>query len=535
MNRPEFNQANQQKSQTSINSLNAKCILSIFEHLPVRDLMVCSAVVKSWHKLIAKIEFEQLAIYLSKPVDNVMPRYLQFNSTWRLEEVLRMAKFGRLKKLIICVNNQQLAKPRIDLAGLNELVHLEINYLSTNQSMFDALKSQRIRLHRMRFFNCYRVDLIDLFQAFPNLTHLKAATVEVPNSFTLPESSFPLGYLEQYHYMTMHRTVFDFLASHCRATLRRLTCTTNDPAACNRLVQNCVRLLELNLNIENQHLDAFFPHRTEAKQSVLFAQAIAERQLLLRINGLVVRLPDSKPTKFAVDPDEVFLTTYDQLLTANELTGYSKNELRFYFNNFKEIEIATEQQPIQPIKHLVAYDLMLKRVKNLTFHFKNKSSCCYFFELFFRRLPNVEHLFIAEVENLTEYQLNKLPVLFPKLSNLELHVGRKDGRFALGFICKLTGLQRIIIKSGGFIVTAGFGEVIKNLKYLSHLEVDPIYYDLFDFLFEQLRKLWVQCHLHAFTSDPVERPATMDGVCFQRHTFNEGFIFEYFNDHNYRF
>ena len=97
------------------------------------------------------------------------------------------------------------------------------------------------------------------------------------------------------------------------------------------------------------------------------------------------------------------------------------------------------------------------------------------------------------------------------------------------------GLQQIIIKSGGFIVTAGFHKVIRNLKYLSHLEVDPIYYELYDFLYEQLRKLWVHCHLRAFASEPVERPATIDSVCFQRHTVQDGFIFEYFNDHNYRF
>lgn len=514
------------RSQLTINGLAPQFLSRIFEHLPVKDLVACSAVAKSWHKLIAAIEFEELAIYLSRPADHVIPRYLQFKCGWRLERVLAMEKFKKLRKLIISINSHQIEQPLIDLGNLSELVHLEINQLSENRSMFENLKKRRVQLLRLRFLNCYQTDLVEVYTSFPNLTHLKVATLQPIASLTVSRSSFPLQYLEMYHYLVLDRTVVDFLAVFCRASLRCLTCTTADPAGFARLVENCTQLTELNLNIENQHLNAFF-----ASKMKLWVSG-----LRLRFNGLVVRESDDVPSKFHVDSDEVYLITYDQLLNANTLTGYSRNELRFYFNNFKEIEIATDQQPIQPVKHLVAYDLILRRIKNVSFHFKNKSSCCYFFELFFRRLPNVMHLFIAEVENLTEYQLNKLPVLFPKLRNLELHVYQPNGRFPLEFIAKLHCLEKIIIKCDGFIRSSRFHRVIKDLKYLSHLEVDPIYYELYDFLFEQFRKLpRVQCHLHPFTSKLVERPATMDGICFQRHPPKDGFIFEYFNDHNYRF
>lgn len=509
----------------TINSLAPQFLSRIFEHLPVKDLVTCSAVSKSWRKLIAEIEFEELAIYLSCPPDHVIAQYLQFKCSHRVEGVLTMERFRKLKKLIISMNNHQIEEPLIDLSNHSELVHLEINNLSTNRGMFENLKTRRVRLVHLRFLNCYRIDLADVCEVFPNLTHLKAAILE-PICSRFTGSIAPLEYVEQYHYRALDWSLVEFLAVHCRDSLRCLTCTASDPAGFVRLVQNCGRLTELNLNIENQHLGAFFAIKTK----------LWTEHRRLRFNGLPVRESDNVPAKFQVDPDEVMLITYDQLLKANSLTGYSRNELRFYFNNFREIEIATDQQPIQPIKHLVAYDLMLRRIKNVSFHFKNKSSCCYFFEVFFRRLPNVEHLFIAEVENLTAYQLNKVPVLFPKVRNLELHVYRANGRFPLEFIGRLPDLQKIIIRCDGFIYKAGFHRVIKDLKYLSHLELDPVYYELFDFLFDQARRLpEVQCHLHEFTSKKVERPATMDGICFQRHPPKDGFIFEYFNDHNYRF
>lgn len=118
---------------------------------------------------------------------------------------------------------------------------------------------------------------------------------------------------------------------------------------------------------------------------------------------------------------------------------------------------------------LFHHDLILKRLKKMTFHFKNRNTANYLFDKFFEKMPNLEHLFIAEIENLTEEQVNKLPVLFPKLTNLEMHAYRPV-EFPIEFIRDLPYLQTLVIRSNGFLQTS-LHHIVKDLQYLTNLEI----------------------------------------------------------------
>lgn len=98
----------------------------------------------------------------------------------------------------------------------------------------------------------------------------------------------------------------------------------------------------------------------------------------------------------------------------------------------------------------------------MTYHFSNRNSANYFFEKFFPKIPNLEHLFIAEIENLTTSQLDQLPVLFPKISNLELH-SYKPVEFRIEFIQHFEYLQILVIQSSGFLKD-NLHNIVKDLK-----------------------------------------------------------------------
>lgn len=138
---------------------------------------------------------------------------------------------------------------------------------------------------------------------------------------------------------------------------------------------------------------------------------------------------------------------------------------------FSEIEI-TEKAPVICRLLFLYDDLVLKRLKKMTYHFKNRNSANYFFDTFFRKMPNLEHLFIAEIENLSEEQLNKLPVLFPRLTNLEMHAYRPL-EFLIEFIRDLPYLQTLVIRSNGF-VRMSLHHIVKGLQYLTNFEIGKL-------------------------------------------------------------
>ena len=84
-------------------------------------------------------------------------------------------------------------------------------------------------------------------------------------------------------------------------------------------------------------------------------------------------------------------------------------------------------------------------------------------------MPNVVHLFIAEVENLSEEQLNKLPSLFPQLINLEMHA-YKPIAFPIEFIREFRLLQIFVVQSNGFLRDR-LHEIVKDMPYLTNLEI----------------------------------------------------------------
>lgn len=109
----------------------------------------------------------------------------------------------------------------------------------------------------------------------------------------------------------------------------------------------------------------------------------------------------------------------------------------------------------------------------MTYHFKNRNSAKYFFDAFFQKLPNVVHLFVAEVENLTEEQFNQLPRLFPQLTNLEMHA-YKPVVFPIDFIREFRLLQILVIQSNGFL-RERLHEIVKDMEYLTNLEIGIVY------------------------------------------------------------
>lgn len=144
-----------------------------------------------------------------------------------------------------------------------------------------------------------------------------------------------------------------------------------------------------------------------------------------------------------------------------------RHQLNFGFLFFAEIEI-TEKTPTI-IRPMIFYDLVLKRLRKMTYHYKNRNSSNFFFDMLFPKVPGLVHLFIAEVENLTEEQLNKLPALFPLLTNLEMHAYKSD-TFPIDFIGQFEYLQILVIKSNGFL-REHLHEVVKDLQYLINFEI----------------------------------------------------------------
>lgn len=341
-------------------------------------------------------------------------------------------------------------------------------------------------------------------------------------------TSCSLTYFEQYNCLTVERTVINYLIENC-TLIEYLSLSIDVTVQIPLLVRQLRNLRELNLNIPNDRLRCCF------RNLATIFQSIGERAIKLRVNGLPVKsLADKKVNKFKVDREEIYTITYEQLQTSNKLLDYGIDDLRFYFNNFKEIEIT--EKTLHVIKPLFIYDLVLKRVRKMTYHFKNRNSASYFIDNFFPKIPNLEHLFVAEIENLTENQLNKLPVLFPQVTFLELHA-YKSVSFPIEFIGSFSQLQTIIIKNNGFIKEANFHRIIEKLSYLTSIEVDPIYAELFSFV-EQRSKAHpeVVCHLHHFSIDEVKNsPVHFNNICIENHYWPDIHYFEPFNGHNYQF
>lgn len=316
----------------NIQSLNEQCMLQIFSYLPEADQMRVALVCKKWLEFVGKlIEFDELTVYHSKPAKTQI-RSMFVRSNEAFTELLACPQFTGLKKLNLHINGQLFESPPINLSNFAQLEHLQIDYASSNQMMLQRLIDQQVQLRKLKLFNCYQlVDLHKVYKAFPNLTHLKVAyIVQVrPECISPPAGlSYPLIYFEQYHYSCVDRTFLDLLMSSC-PSLEYLTLSLNNTSKLPRLVQRTANLKELNLNIPNEFLKSCFKYKPN------IFKKIGKRDVIVRINGLVLRKSDTRTLHFQVDPDELFLITYEQLCRSNNLTDYSKEELEFYFNNFK--------------------------------------------------------------------------------------------------------------------------------------------------------------------------------------------------------
>lgn len=502
-----------------MDSLNDRCLSIIFNNLKIVDQAKLSTVCKRWFELIKSINSNQLILYHSKSV-KIQTSSVLIKSSSNLNKLLCSSLFKKLKKLKIHINNQLINVPLIDLSNLIDLEHLEINYFSTNQLMIDNLIQKQVQLINLRIYNCCRIaDLVTLFEVFPNLTHIKTAFIDKFEDVSTLDRFYNLEYFEHYHYSIVDRNLVDFLIKHC-PLIERLTLSLNNLAKISYMVQRFTNLKEINLNIPNENLKFCFKY----KETIF--RTIANRGIMFRINGLIVKQTDINYHKFKIDPDELFLITYEKLSKVNELVGYDRSDLEFYFNNFKEIEII--EKTILPIKALFLYNLNLNRIRKMTYHFRNRNSCNYFFDVFFKKMPNIEHLFIAEVEKISEDHLNKLPILFPKLANLELHAYEPIS-FPIQFIGQLTFLQTLVIQSNGFLGES-LHEVVKDLQFLTNFEIDPIYSEIIDYVQKKSNQFKeIRCHLHPFSSEIKTYPIRVNEVCRERHAWFDDHIFEEFN------
>lgn len=294
--------------------------------------MRCSLVCKKWLEFVGQlIDFDELTVYHSKPVKTqACSMFVRSNEAFA--ELLACPQFKQLKKLNLHINGQLFEPPPIDLSNYPQLIELQIDYASGSQTMLEHLTEKSVQLRNLKLFNCYQIaDLHKVYASFPNLTHLKVAYVAPVRAECVDLSgavSYPLRYFEQYHYSCVDRTFLDLLLTACPA-LEYLTLSLNNTSKIPRLIQRMANLKELNLNIPNEFLKSCFKHKP-----AIFKK-IGKRDVCVRINGLAVRKADVRTAKFRVDPDELYLITYEQLCKSNQLTDYSRDELEFYFNNFK--------------------------------------------------------------------------------------------------------------------------------------------------------------------------------------------------------
>lgn len=307
-------------------------MLKILANLSVACQTRYSLVCQKWSALVGHLTDGELIVYHSKPAKSHKSGvFVRTNAAF--SQVLSCSRFKAIKKLILHLNTQLLKVPPIDLSNFSHLEQLEINHPTAGQLMLDTLIEKRVQLSSLKLYNCYRIlDLTKVYEVFPNLTHIKTAFIErIDNEcIQLPAGTFyPLEYFEQYHYTCSDRSLLDFLLIAC-PSIEYLTLSLSNVSRIPQLVQSLASLKELNLNVPNEKLKFCFKFK-----STIF-KAIGKRDVIFRINGLPVKKADTRITKFRVDPDELYLITYEQLSLANQLDDeHCENELQFYFNNFK--------------------------------------------------------------------------------------------------------------------------------------------------------------------------------------------------------
>ena len=321
-----------QSASAHIESLDEKCLLKILACLPIVDLTRCSMVCKKWHALAGQLlEMGELTVYHSKPVKRQASGVL-VRSNAAFAKLITCPQFKLLKKLNLHINSQLLDEPLIDLSNYLQLEQLQVDHPTANQAMLELLIEKGVRLSSLRLYNCYKiVDLTKVYKVFPHLTHIKTAFVERSDTecLELPaDTLYPLKYFEQYHHSCVDRSLINILLIAC-PKIEYLSLSLGNALKIPQLVQNLAGLRELNLNIPNDKLKFCWKYKP-----TIF-KAIAKRDVVFRINGLPVKRTNTRTTRFRVDPDELYLITYEQLSLANQLNDYSMDELKFYFNNFK--------------------------------------------------------------------------------------------------------------------------------------------------------------------------------------------------------